>query len=164
MLPIDGKPLLEHQINYLKKYGITEIIFAVGHLKSKIISYFGNGSRYGIYAKYSLDEFYGTGGALKGCKDLLEDTFILMNGDTIFNLNIESLLKEHKKLNNEITRVCDINFIPVGIYAINKKLLYKIPDGVCSLENDILNESTPVYIYEDDWYDIGTPKEYEKYK
>ena len=52
MIPVDGKPILQHQVENLKKQGFEKFIFVVGHLKKKIIEYFGNGEKFGVKIEY----------------------------------------------------------------------------------------------------------------
>jgi len=167
MLPIGGKPVLVHQIEYLKKNGITEIILAVGNLSLVIMKYFGNGEEFGVNISYSYDLNLGTGGAIRLCKDLLkDDTFILMNGDTIADVNLNHLLKEHNRTKELITISYDNNFVSIGVCAVNIKLIDVIPEGICSLEDDVLSKiRSDKYIYKDKWFDIGESIEkYESYK
>ena len=66
MIQIEGKPILHYQIEWLKKSGVTEVIFACGYLNEKIREYFGDGWKLGIKADYSIEEKpLGRGGAIK---------------------------------------------------------------------------------------------------
>ena len=100
MIPILDKPILEYQIEVLKNQQITDIIIVVGHLGEKIIDYFRYGEKYGVNITYIKENLpLGTAGALFFLKDKLKDDFLLINGDLIFDININNFYKAHK--NNE---------------------------------------------------------------
>ncbi|MDX1950274.1 MAG: nucleotidyltransferase family protein [Rickettsiales bacterium] len=93
MADINGKPFLEHLILYLKKQNFSEIILSVGHLKEKIIDYFGDNFQ-GVKISYSIEnEPLGTGGAiLNAIKNFDSKKFIVMNGDSFQEVNFNDFL------------------------------------------------------------------------
>jgi N-acetyl-alpha-D-muramate 1-phosphate uridylyltransferase len=95
MIEVGGKPFLQYQIELLKKNNIYDIILCVGHLGDQIIVYFGDGSQFGVNIKYSWEkeELLGTGGALKKASPLLNDTFIVMYGDSYLDFNYNSFIE-----------------------------------------------------------------------
>jgi len=96
MLPIGGKPLLEHMVRYLKEHGITEVIVCVAYLKTHIMDYFKDGKNLGVKIRYAEAEMpMGTAGQLKTAEKHVSDTFLAMNGDIITSLNIRKLIKLH---------------------------------------------------------------------
>ena len=98
MTLICGKPVLEHQINALKKEGISEFVFVVGYLSEKIEEYFADGSRFGVSISYFREDMpLGTAGALFRM-NLTED-FLLCNGDLIFDFSVKKMQKFHEKNN-----------------------------------------------------------------
>jgi D,D-heptose 1,7-bisphosphate phosphatase len=99
MIPICGKPILEHQIECLKKNGITDITIIIGHLGGHIQNYFGNGGRFGCAISYFAEtEPLGTAGALYKIKNLPEH-FLLLNGDIIFDLDFSRMSSFHAEKN-----------------------------------------------------------------
>jgi D-glycero-D-manno-heptose 1,7-bisphosphate phosphatase len=95
MIPICGKPVLEYQIDCLKKNGLTEITLVIGHLGHKIKEYFGDGGNFGCKISYFTEtEPLGTAGALFKMKNL-PDNFILINGDIIFDLDFSRMIAFH---------------------------------------------------------------------
>jgi len=97
MAPFLGKPLLEHIINFLKSFGIRDIILCTGYMSDKIEEYFGDGREFGVNISYSVEtEPLGTGGALKNIADMIDSTFILVNGDCLMDIDINSLMDFHK--------------------------------------------------------------------
>jgi len=103
LLPIKGKPIIEHAILNFKKYGITDIILSVGYKADKIKEYFGDGSSL-VNISYSVeDEPLGTGGAIKKASKKIKETFITINGDNLCDANWAELIKFHKEQNAKIT-------------------------------------------------------------
>lgn len=88
MINIAGKPFLDWKIRSFIKQGYSDFVLLVGHKKESIIQYFGNGSRFDVQIRYSIEEeLLGTGGAfLKALKQYPSTFFILVNGDTFFDI------------------------------------------------------------------------------
>ena len=98
LVPVGEKPILDIVINQLKNQGITDIILSVGHLADLIEAYFGNGDKFGVSIKYSKEtEPLGTAGPLNLIKNELDDTFILINGDTLSKVKYGEVVDFHKK-------------------------------------------------------------------
>ena len=98
MIEICGKPILQHQIECLKKQNLTEIILVIGYLGDVIESYFENGKKFGVSITYIHETSpLGTAGALYYLKDKIKDCFLLLNGDIIFDVDIMRFVEEHKK-------------------------------------------------------------------
>lgn len=98
MIPIDGKPILEYQIETLRKQGFTDIILVIGHMGHVISEYFGDGTKQGVTLQYIVEEQpLGTAGALYLLKDQLEEDFLLLNGDIIFDVDINRFLEHHRR-------------------------------------------------------------------
>ncbi len=93
MLKVYGKPFLEHQIESLKASGVTDIVILVGHLAGQIKSYFGNGERFSVNIVYSEDDMLGTGGAIKNAEGILDEAFIVLNGDTYLPIDYQGIVK-----------------------------------------------------------------------
>lgn len=98
LMPIGDKPILEIVIRQLKSYGFDEIIMAVGHLAELIMTFFNDGSKYGIKIKYIReDKPLGTAGSLALMKDELTEAFLMMNGDVLTTLDFSDLVRYHKR-------------------------------------------------------------------
>ncbi len=100
LLPIQGKPIIEHTIGFLKSHGVKNIILSIGYKAEQIQNYFKDGKELGVNISYSLEtEPLGTGGAVKKAAVDLSAPFILVWGDNIMDIDYSSLLKqftEHK--------------------------------------------------------------------
>jgi NDP-sugar pyrophosphorylase family protein len=98
LMPIGDEPILEIVIRQLKSHGFDEVIITVGHLAELIMTFFSDGSKYGINIKYSReDKPLGTAGGLGLIKKELNETFLMMNGDVLTTLDYSDLLKYHKR-------------------------------------------------------------------
>lgn len=98
MVPIMGKPLLERNIENLKRFGINEIVLSTCYKPSKIRKYFGDGSRLGVKISYICeDKPLGTAGAIKNAEKFLDDTFIVFNADILSDFDISEMLSFHRK-------------------------------------------------------------------
>ena len=104
MLPIGGKPLLEHTINHLKKQNFGEIYINLHYLPEKIKNYFGDGKKFGVKITYSFEpNILGTAGALKNFKKYLTETFVVIYGDVFTTLDFEKFLKFHRAKKSQAT-------------------------------------------------------------
>lgn len=104
MLPILDKPILEYQIESVKKSGIQDIIIIVGHLGQVIQDHFRDGAEYGVNITYIVeDKPLGTAGALYYLKDRVKDDFILIFGDLILDVDWNRFLSFHREKGAKIT-------------------------------------------------------------
>jgi NDP-sugar pyrophosphorylase family protein len=94
MIQINNTPIIELQVKWLKKFGITDIIVLVGHLKEKIKHHLADGEKFGVNISYIEENVpLGTGGALKNAKDHIiqngnsDSGFFVINGDILTNLD-----------------------------------------------------------------------------
>ena len=100
LINVVDKPILEWQIEWLKRYGVNEFVLLVGYRKERIIEYLGSGSRLGVRVTYVVeDEPLGTGGAIKNAEHILSksEVFLVLNGDILTNLNPLLLVEELNK-------------------------------------------------------------------
>jgi len=97
MLPIAGKPLLERTIDLLKCHGITQVAVNLHHRPEVITNHFGDGRDFGVEIAYSLEEsILGTAGAVKKLEGYFDDTFVVVYGDVLTNLNVRALASFHQ--------------------------------------------------------------------
>jgi NDP-sugar pyrophosphorylase family protein len=101
---ISGKPFLEYQIAFLRKYKITDIVVCIGYKGQQIEDYFLDGRSYGVSIKYSKEkDLLGTGGAIKNARGLLKRKFLVLNGDTLFLTNLHSFINFHNEQSSKAT-------------------------------------------------------------
>jgi len=98
LAPLDGKAFLEYQLQWLKKNGLREVVFCTGYLGEMIKNFFGNGTARGLRLYYSQEDCpLGTGGALKNAAAYIDGAFLAINGDTLINFELSSLISFHRQ-------------------------------------------------------------------
>ena len=129
MIEILGKPILQYEVEALKKQGIKDIIITVGYLKESIKTFFQDGKKFGVNISYiDENEPLGTAGALYYLKDKIKEDFLLLNGDTLFDIDLNKFYLAHKKNNSLVTIVTHPNSHPYDsgiIFADDKKRVTK---------------------------------------
>ncbi len=115
MLTVAGIPILEHQINCLKKSGINEIIIVIGHLGDKIKDYFGDGAKWQVKITYfaeNPEQLLGTAGSLYYLKEELTDDFILIFGDVFLSVDFKRMIAFHRANKADATLLTHPNSHP----------------------------------------------------
>jgi len=98
MVPVLNRPFLEHTIGSLKSHGVDEVILAICYLPDRIRQHFGDGSRFGVKMTYAVeDKPLGTGGAIKNAEDMLDGTFVVLNGDIYTDLDLTEMVGFHRE-------------------------------------------------------------------
>lgn len=112
MIKIEGKPVLEHELECLRDQGFTDIIMTVSHLGNIIMDYFGDGSGispvtgkpFGVHIEYYFEkEPLGNAGALFKIKDKLDSDFLLLNADAVFDVDFNRFVAFHKQHGGLVT-------------------------------------------------------------
>lgn len=105
MVPVGGKPLLLWEIERLRENGITEILLVIGHLGEAVRNYFGDGQRFGVTIRYFEEtEPLGTAGSFYYLKDMIrEESFFLLSGDLMFDIDFGRMLHFHKEKQSAAT-------------------------------------------------------------
>lgn len=108
LIPICGKPVLERELECLRNQGFTDVILTVSHMGEQIMDYFKDGASLGMNISYYYEkEPLGNAGALfrlyKVLKDSDDDSFLLLNADSIFDIDFNRLVKAHKEKKAEVT-------------------------------------------------------------
>jgi len=97
LLPVNGVPLIEYTIRWLKKHGISEVAINLYHLGEKIRDFLDDGSRLGIRIVYSKETaLLGTAGGVKKLQNFFGDTFAVIYGDILTNFNLSAMLRFHE--------------------------------------------------------------------
>ena len=96
LIPINNMPLIERSIKYLKRYGITEIIISSGYKSNKIELFLKKKKNFGCKIIFSVEKTpLGTGGAIKkALKHIDDDSFLVLNGDIVTNIDLRKILKK----------------------------------------------------------------------
>ena len=96
LIPINKKPLIQYTINYLKKFGINEIIICSGYKSKQIQNFLKKKKNFDCKIEYSVEKNpLGTAGAIKNAiKNLSDESFLVINGDIITNIDLRKILKK----------------------------------------------------------------------
>lgn len=98
MVPMANKPLMENIVEVLQGHGFTDIMANLHYHANVIEDYFANGSHWGVNMNYSLEtELLGTAGGVKNCENFLDETFVVVSGDALTDIDLTKLLAAHRK-------------------------------------------------------------------
>ena len=188
LIPIKNIPIIEWQIKYLKKYGVSEIIICSGY-KSEMIENYLNNKKLGIKITYSVENRpLGTGGAIKqASKKIKDNSFLVINGDIITNIDLKKLLKKENSIaaiqlktkfgilqtdGNKIIKFDEKKEIKdtwmnAGIYYLGKEILKDLPkigDIEKSLFPDYAKKGklNTVKFTNSEWYSVDSFKDMEE--
>lgn len=107
LVPILNKPCMQHTIELLKRHGITDIVVTLYYLADEIEGYFGDGSELGVNLIYTVEDTpLGTAGSVKKAEEYLkDDTFIIVSGDALTDLDVDKALAFHREKGSVATLV-----------------------------------------------------------
>ncbi|NLB11074.1 NTP transferase domain-containing protein, partial [bacterium] len=104
LLKVGGRPVLELEIECLKKQSFNDFIITVSYMADKIMDYFGDGSRFGVKIAYFIEEEpLGNAGALFKLREQLKEDFLLLNADVIFDIDVKRFVDYHKTKGGLVT-------------------------------------------------------------
>ena len=104
LIKIEGMPVLEREILCLRDQGFNDVILTVSHLADQIINYFGNGDRLGVHIEYFVEnQPLGNAGALFHIRDKLTDPFLLLNADSVFDIDFKRFVDYHQAKGGLVT-------------------------------------------------------------
>ncbi len=124
MIEIEGVPVLQREIECLRDQGFSDFIITVSHMADKIIDYFGNGQKFGVNIEYYVEEKpLGNAGALLKLREKLDDTFLLLNADAIFDIDFNRFVSFHKSHSGLVTLFTHPNSHPYdsGLIVADEK-------------------------------------------
>ncbi|MFN3804585.1 MAG: NDP-sugar synthase [Pyrobaculum sp.] len=155
LIPVGGRPILVRQIEWLRRFGVVDIVLAVGYLRHKIFEALGDGRKFGVRIFYSVEEEpLGTGGAVKNASAFIHsDIFVVLNGDVLTNIAIDKLVEALEGADGVIALVplrspygvvefdssghilrfrekplLEGFFINAGVYVLRKDVIKELPD------------------------------------
>ena len=104
MVPIVGKPCMEHILELLRKHGFEDVIVTLAFLPQAIRTYFGDGESLGMNVEYSVEESpLGTAGSVRLVSNRLDDTFLVISGDALCDFDLTKLVEFHKERGSMVT-------------------------------------------------------------
>ncbi len=118
MVPIVGKPCMEHILELLKRHGFEDVIVTVAFLPQAIRGYFGNGESLGLDIGYSVEESpLGTAGSVRLAAGRLDDTFLVISGDALCDVDLTRLVEYHREKEASVT---------IGLKSVDNPLEFGI--------------------------------------
>ena len=123
LLPVGNTPIVKHQLRWLKRYGVRKVAVNLYHKGDKIKAALGDGAAYGIDIRYSPEEvLLGTAGGVKRMEAFFNETFFVVYGDTISDVNLLSLTEFHRRKQSLMTIVVfeTANTSETGIVEIDE--------------------------------------------
>ena len=188
LIPINNIPIIEWQIKYLKKFGISEVIICSGYKTEMIENYLKN-KKLGIKITFSVeDKPLGTGGAIKKAgKKIKDKSFLVINGDIITNIDLKKLIKKNNAiaaiqlrtkfgiLQTDKDKIMKFDekkeienlWMNAGIYHLNKETLKELPivgDVEKTLFPDYAKKEklSTIKFTNSKWYSIDSFKDMEE--
>ncbi|MBD2022766.1 NTP transferase domain-containing protein [Leptolyngbya sp. FACHB-36] len=107
MVPVLNRPIAEHIIHLLKRHHITEVIATLHYLPDVMREYFHDGSDFGVQMTYAVEEDQplGTAGCVKNVAELLDDTFLVISGDSITDFDLSAAIQFHRERQSKATLI-----------------------------------------------------------
>ena len=118
MVPIVGKPCMEHILELLRAHELHDVIVTLAFMPQAIRSYFGTGESLGMSIEYSVEELpLGTAGSVRLASDALDDTFLVISGDALCDVDLGSLIDFHREKGAAVT---------IGLKSVDNPLEFGI--------------------------------------
>ena len=161
LVPVVGKPVMEHILRLLRKHGITDVVVTLQYLGSAIRDYFGDGSDFGVDITYVVEDApLGTAGSVKNAQEYLTEPFIVISGDALTDIDLGRVMQYHREKGASATIVLTsvANPLEFGVVITN-------PDGTIKrfLEKPSWGEvfsdqvNTGIYVIEPEVLDLLPP-------
>ncbi|TMK66529.1 MAG: mannose-1-phosphate guanyltransferase [Actinobacteria bacterium] len=97
MIPLANRPLMEHVVALLAQHSFDDIVVTVAFLANQIRDYFGDGSDFGVRLRYATEESpLGTAGSVQNASAELDDTFLVISGDVLTDIDLSAFVKAHR--------------------------------------------------------------------
>ncbi len=156
MMELGGKPILQYVIENLRRTGFSDLVITAGYEHEQITNYFRDGTDFGVKIEYSIEkEKQNTAGSIHSMKQ--DETFAVVMGDHLTNLDLSKMLEQHKKTGS---------FATIALYKSSLPLEFgvaMVEDGRITgfKEKPLLEHfyNTAIYIFEPGVFDYINPKE-----
>lgn len=166
LMPVGGRPFLDHLLKHLGRHGVTDVVMSAGYLAEKIAAFCGDGSDWGVSLDYVVEAApAGTGGAVRVSLPRLQDAFFVINGDTFFDIDLQDLglliqppdrpaamalrrvgdasrygtaeLSDGKVTHFREKSTTGPGLVNGGVYALHRFVVEDFPEPPCSIEHDV---------------------------
>lgn len=124
MVPMANRPVMEHIVNLVKKYGFTEIAVTLQYMPEVIKDYFFDGSDFGVEMNYFVEDTpLGTAGSVKNAEDFLDDTFVVISGDALTDIDISKAVEFHFRKGSIATLILKKVDVPLeyGVVVVDSE-------------------------------------------
>ena len=158
MIPLANKPIIEYIVDRLNKFGFKDIIMTLNYMSTNIKKHFKDGSKLGVNIRYSVEKWpLGTGGSVKKAEKYIDDTFMVVSGDVLTDINFKDVLKFHKEKNAlatmVLTEVEDPSHFGIAVMDKESKITEYLEKP--SPEDAFSNvANTGIYIFEPEIFDF----------
>lgn len=158
MVPVVNRPILEHTLELLRQHDITEILMLLYYMPDTIKDYFGNGSEFGVNIEYiTAKEDFATAGAVRLAASKLRNSFLVISGDIITDLDLSAFLDFHRAQkavgSMALSRVADpAAFGIVDLDSSNRIMRFVEKPGQDEIFTNLVN--TGVYVFEPDIFEL----------
>lgn len=147
MIPIAGKPMLQHVLEALREDGFTHFVFSVNYLAEQIIDFFGDGRRFGVEVTYVKEsEPLGTAGSLSLLAEIPDTPMVVINGDLLLSVSVGEMLDFHSTSQSQITVGVKMleSTLPYGVVELDGGRIVKILEK--PVRRDFINAG--IYVLE----------------
>lgn len=193
VLQVGGEPFLNHLLWNLKRHGVTEVVISTGYRYEVLLAELEQHPVPGVTLRFVREEEpLGTGGGLRNCLPLLDDRFLVLNGDSVFDMNYLDLAMrdgdgaaiglrsvEDTARYGRVAIAGDLvtsfrekgesgpGLINSGVYCLSRAVVAELPDGVSSLESDLFprlaaENRLAAGVYHGFFIDIGIPEDFDR--
>jgi mannose-1-phosphate guanylyltransferase len=116
VVPLVDRPFIAFMLDWLRGHGVDDVIMSCGHLATGVRDVLGDGSAYGVRLRFVEEpEPLGTGGALKHAEALLDERFLMLNGDVLTDIDVSAQLAQHEATGARAT---------LGLYPVEDPSAY----------------------------------------
>lgn len=164
MIPMANRPLMENIIDVLIRHDFTDVIANLHYHGDIIKDYFGDGRGWGLSMRYSPeDELMGTAGGVKKCQDFLDETFVVISGDALTDIDLTYLMTEHRRLGALATialkQVDEVEQFGVVITDANGRI-ERFQEKPKAKEALSRTANTGIYIFEPEIFELIPDKQF----
>lgn len=165
MIPLVNKPIAQYTLERLKKFGFKDIIMTLNYMSTHIKNHFKDGAEFGMNIRYSVEKWpLGTGGSVKKAEKYIDDTFMVVSGDVLTDVNFKDVLKFHKEKGSiatmVLTEVEDPTHFGIAVMDKDNKITeYLEKPSPSEAFSNVAN--TGIYIFEPQIFDFFEGKEGE---
>lgn len=165
MIPLVNKPIIQYTVDRLKNFGFNDIIMTLNYMSTNIKNHFKDGAGFDVDIRYSVEKWpLGTGGSVKKAEKHIDDTFMVVSGDVLTDVNFKDVLNFHKEkgalVTMVLTEVEDPTHFGIAVMNRDKKITEYLekpaPEDVFS---NVAN--TGIYIFEPEIFEYFDGKEGE---